>query len=159
MTSSTTATISSLLLHAGLPRTSEDTDDLSIILWDLKKSRYTAIDDDRFQFAVENVLELLQKLNSELLVERQATPPRDRSLSEPLVYAMSGIILSICTSLRAARTQHATPEVEQLLISAAERIAYCWDQCIAGDIDDLRDSLNVHELTSNCGRDHRGQAS
>jgi hypothetical protein len=133
------AIVSLLELHAGHPRVSENADDLSIVLWDLAQTHYAMLDIKRFRAAIDSILELLQQLNSSTIVLRQETPPLERTIPEPLVYAVSAIIRSLLVALRSAR---------DALIVASESIAYCWDQFVAGDIDDLRDDLRTHELTS-----------
>ena len=152
MTAQENAIISVLELHAGLPRTSADTDDLSIVLWDMKKRWHEVTDVSQLQSAVQNILELIQQLNTELLVVRQTIAPRDRTLSEPLVYAMSGIVRLLLTALREAKEVGAPSVVEHTLIAATESIAFCWDQFVSGDTDDLRDELDIHNLTSGWAR-------
>jgi hypothetical protein len=91
---------------------------------------------------VEDVINCLEVVNHELNGANTSGPvsvgrafvPVDRTVS----YAISGIISGILLHYRRWQRRNLFGQsIYDSLLNAALKIAYAWDQVLAGDIDDL----------------------
>ena len=127
-----------LRMHAGLPRSFLESEDLSTSVWYLEKCNFNPEKLTPVIEMVNDVLALLDLLNSHLLILRQDAQYSALTTSVQIVYSMSGIIFTLARTLSNAQRMGASFDVQKILSDALFCTAFCWDQTLAGDIEDLK---------------------
>jgi len=129
--------------HSNLPQGTGAPDDQSF-LFALYKYE-TDMDPLPFELA-DDVIACLSAANIEYngSIPSNNTGSRNKRVVQDLAYAVSRIIIGGLSHYRDwSRREMFTPDVRDALLDALHRIAYAWDQMLAGDIDDLTEGADA----------------
>ena len=133
-----------LASHANLPGT--DLPETESFVWDLWNADRTGSRPNITELS-NDIVACLKVANHELngpVPSESVSVNRNRSVVSELAYSVSGIITSGLHYHRSwSRTGRIQSSVCNLLEDSIYKIAYAWDQVLAGDMDDILEGFDI----------------